>query len=186
MLKSPHFLYHACTAFHMKWLIRSEGSREYIGALLFSCSDTRLKRKVQHIWFFILYPIGSVPQFCRDRSEDVTKPFNKILLPIVVQVYGFHGKLKKLKKTKLWVAIEIKKKKQIKLYKKLYKEIIRHTAEAHSEPSQTSNKEPFEKMINYFRKKLRLRGCLYQDFKPGMKFQLIKLWWGFISHGKWQ
>ena len=48
--------------------------------------------------------------------------------------------------------------------KKLYKEIIiTHTAEAHSEPSQT-----------IFEKKLRLRDYLYGDFKPGMKFQLNK------------
>ena len=48
------------------------------------------------------------------------------------------------------------------------------TTEAPSEPSQTSKMEPFAKMINNFCKKLQLRGCLYQDFKPGMKFQLLK------------
>ena len=52
--------------------------------------------------------------------------------------------------------------------------IITHTTEAHSEPSQTYKMEPFAKMINHFRKTLCRRGCLYRDFKPGMKFQLIK------------
>ena len=41
-----------------------------------------------------------VPQLCRNRLEDTTELFNTILLPIVVQVYEFHGKLKKLKKKK--------------------------------------------------------------------------------------
>ena len=49
-----------------------------------------------------------------------------------------------------------------------------HVAEAHAEPSQTSNMEPFVKMVNCFRKKLHLRGCLYGDYQPGLKFQLVK------------
>ena len=43
----------------------------------------------------------SVPQLCRNRLEDVTNLSNTILLPIVVQVYEFHGKSEKLKKKKL-------------------------------------------------------------------------------------
>ena len=43
----------------------------------------------------------SVPQFCRNRLEDVTSLFNTILLPLVVQLYEFHRKLEKLKKKKL-------------------------------------------------------------------------------------
>ena len=39
-------------------------------------------------------------------------------------------------------------------------------------------------MINYFRKNLNLQGCLYEDFHPELKFQLIKSWWDFISHDK--
>ena len=50
-----------------------------------------------------------------------------------------------------------------------------HTTEVHSEHSQTSKLEPFAKMIIYFWKKLHHSGCLYRDFEPGMKFQLIKL-----------
>ena len=43
----------------------------------------------------------SVAQLCRNRSEDVTNLSNTILLPIVVHVYKFHRKSKKLKKKKL-------------------------------------------------------------------------------------
>ena len=46
----------------------------------------------------------SAPQLCRNRFEDVTYLFNTILSPIVVQVYEFHGKSKKLKKKKLWTT----------------------------------------------------------------------------------
>ena len=61
------------------------------------------------------------------------------------------------------------------LFKKVYKEIIiTHTTETHSEPNQTSKLETFAKMINHFWKKLRLRGCLFWDFKPDIKFQLVK------------
>ena len=37
----------------------------------------------------------SVRQLCKGRLEDVTNLSNTILLPIVVQVYEFHGKLEK-------------------------------------------------------------------------------------------
>ena len=43
----------------------------------------------------------SVRQLCKGRLEDVTNLSNTILLPIVVQVYEFHGKSEKLKKTKV-------------------------------------------------------------------------------------
>ena len=43
----------------------------------------------------------SVPQLCRNRLEDVTNLFDTILLPIVMQMYEFHGKSEKLKKKKL-------------------------------------------------------------------------------------
>ena len=45
----------------------------------------------------------SVRQLCRNRLEDVANISNKILFPIVVQVYEFHefhGKSEKLKKKK--------------------------------------------------------------------------------------
>ena len=34
----------------------------------------------------------SVPYLCRNRFEDVTDGSNTILLPVVVQLYGFPGK----------------------------------------------------------------------------------------------
>ena len=40
----------------------------------------------------------SVLQSCRNRLEDATNLSNTILLPVVVQVYEFHGKLKSNKK----------------------------------------------------------------------------------------
>ena len=43
----------------------------------------------------------SVPQLCRNRLEDGNNLSNTILLPIVVQVYEFHGYSEKLKKKKL-------------------------------------------------------------------------------------
>ena len=49
-------------------------------------------------------------QLCRNRLEDVCNLSNSILLVIVVQVYEFHEKSKKLKKTKPWIPIENKKK----------------------------------------------------------------------------
>ena len=42
-----------------------------------------------------------VPQSCKNRLEDVTNLSNTFLLPIVVQLYEFHGKPEKLKKKKL-------------------------------------------------------------------------------------
>ena len=42
-----------------------------------------------------------VRQLCRNRLEGVTNLSNTILLPIVVQVYEFHGKSKKMEKKKL-------------------------------------------------------------------------------------
>ena len=44
------------------------------------------------------------PQLCRNRLEDVTNLSNTILLPIVMQVHEFYGKLEKLKKKKLWIT----------------------------------------------------------------------------------
>ena len=75
-----------------------------------------------------------------------------------------------------------------KLCRKIYREIIiTHTTQAHSEPSLTSKMEPFANITNYFRKKLHLRGGLYGgEFQPGLKFQLVKPWWDFISHVKRQ
>ena len=62
------------------------------------------------------------------------------------------------------------------LCRKIYREIIiTLTAQAHSEPSQTSKMEPFANITNYFYKKLHLRGGLYGgEFQPGSKFQLAK------------
>ena len=42
-----------------------------------------------------------VPQLSKNRLEDVTSLSNMILLPVVVQMYEFHRKSKKLKKKKL-------------------------------------------------------------------------------------
>ena len=39
----------------------------------------------------------SVPQLFGNRLEDVTNLSNTILLPIAVQMYEFHGKLKRKK-----------------------------------------------------------------------------------------
>ena len=48
----------------------------------------------------------------------------------------FHGNEEKLKKTKHGIITENKKKQQIRLCKEIYREIIiKHTTEAHSEPS---------------------------------------------------
>ena len=40
-------------------------------------------------------------QLCSNRLEDVTNLSNTIWLPVVAQVYQFHGKSEKLKKKKL-------------------------------------------------------------------------------------
>ena len=40
-------------------------------------------------------------QLCKNRLENVTNLSNTILLPIVAQLYEFHGKSEKLKKEKL-------------------------------------------------------------------------------------
>ena len=53
---------------------------------------------------YILYPIRSLPQLCRNRLEDVINLSNTILLPIAVQVYEFHGISEKLKKPKSSIA----------------------------------------------------------------------------------
>ena len=60
---------------------------------------------------------------------------------------------------------------------KIYKEMITtHTAQTHSELSQTSKMEPFANMDNYFCKNLHLRGELYGgQFQPELKFQVVKL-----------
>ena len=55
----------------------------------------------------------SVPQLCRKRIEDVTNLSNIVLLPIVVQVYNFHGKSEKLQKKKLWITTNKKVTKNI-------------------------------------------------------------------------
>ena len=112
-------------------------------------------------------------------------------MPVVVLVCTFHGQFEKLRKTKLWITAS-KKMLQIRLCRKIYREInVTQTALAHSEPSQTSGQtskmEPFAKMVNYFCKKLHLRVWLYGgEFQPGLKFQLVKPWWDFISHVKRQ
>ena len=90
---------------------------------------------------------GSGPQLCRNRLKDVINLSNNILQLNIVQVYEFHGKLEKLKKTKLWITTENKKKWQIKLCRKICREIIiTHTAEPQAEPSQTCKMKPFVKI----------------------------------------
>ena len=90
---------------------------------------------------------GSGPQLCRNRLKDVINLSNNILQLNIVQVYEFHGKLEKLKKTNLWTTTENKKKWQIKLCRKICREIIiTHTAEPQAEPSQTCKMKPFVKM----------------------------------------
>ena len=49
----------------------------------------------------ILCNVGSVPQLCRNRLEDVNNLSYAILFLIVVRVYEFHRKPEKLKETKL-------------------------------------------------------------------------------------
>ena len=133
---------------------------------IFTYSDTTLKLNVWYLRFVILYPIASVPQLSTNKLEDVT---------ILVQIYEFHGKLKKLRKTELWITTE---KKKLRLCRKIYWEtIIMHTAKTHSEPGQTSKEDPFAKMVKYCSKKLNLRSWLYEGFQPRLKFQLAKLWW---------
>ena len=87
-------------------------------------------------------------QLCSNRLEDVANLSNTIWLPVVAQVYQFHGKSEKLKKKKLWITTD--KKVTKKLCRKIYREIvITHTALAHSEPSQISKMEPFANMAEY-------------------------------------
>ena len=132
---------------------------------IFTYSETTLKLNVWYLQFVILCPIASVPQLCRNRFEDVA---------ILVQVYEFHGKSKKLRKTELWITTE---KKKLRLCRKIYWEtIIMHTAETHSEPGQTSKEEPYAKMVKSCSKKLNLRSWLYEGFQSRLKFQLVKLW----------
>ena len=127
----------------------------------------------------------SVPQLCKNRLKDVKKSFQYNFIANV-QVYEFYGKSEMLKKKKLWITTN--KKVTKKLCRKIYIEIIiTHTTQAHSKPSQTSKMKPFANINNYFRKKLHLRGGLYgREFQPGLKFQLVKPWWDFISHVKRQ
>ena len=90
------------------------------------------------------------------------------------------GKVEK-KKKKLWITTNKK------VTKKGYIGKFTHTAQAHSAPGQTSKMESFAKITNYFRKKLHLRDGLYGgEFQLGLKFQLVKPWWDFISHVKWR
>ena len=87
-------------------------------------------------------------QLCKNRLENVTNLSNTILLPIVAQLYEFHGKSEKLKKEKLWITTD--KKVTKKLCRKIHREIIvTYTALAHSEPSQTFKMEPFANMTKY-------------------------------------
>ena len=103
--------------------------------------------------------------------EDVATIFSVILLPYVVQLYEFHGKSEKLKKTKHRITT---KKEQIRLCRKNYRElIVMHTGESHSEPSQTSKMEPFTKMVNYFAKIFILGADYMQIFSPGGSFNLL-------------
>ena len=84
--------------------------------------------------------------------EDIPRLSNTILLPIVVQVYGFHEfhrESEKLKNKKF--ESPQRRKQQKKLSGKIYREIIiTHTAWAHSEHSQTFEMEPFANMAKYF------------------------------------
>ena len=87
-------------------------------------------------------------QLCKNRLENVTNLSNTILLPIVAQLYEFHGKSEKLKKEKLWIATN--KKVTKKLCRKIHREIIiTYTALAHSEPSQTFKMDPLANMAEY-------------------------------------
>ena len=76
MLKIRQFLF-PCIFFHKKNLIRQEGSIEYIlYGLSFSHIRTPrwyLRSNTYDLYTYdYLYPIGSVPQLCRNRLEDVT------------------------------------------------------------------------------------------------------------------
>ena len=87
--------------------------------------------------------MNSVAELCRKRVKDNTNLSNTILLPIVIQVYKFH------KNRKSFESLQTKKQ-QERLCRKIYKEIIiRHTALAYSEPSQTSKMKPFAKKTEY-------------------------------------
>ena len=57
----------------------------------------------------------------------------------------------------------------------MYREkIITHTAQAHSEPSQTSKMEPFANMANYFCKSYILRvDYMVENFSQGSNFKSI-------------
>ena len=55
----------------------------------------------------------SVPKLCSNRLEYVTNLSKTILLPVVVQVYGFHRKSEKLKMKKPWITANKKVTKKI-------------------------------------------------------------------------
>ena len=65
-----------------------------------------------------------------------------------------------------------------KLYKKVYKESLRKfNCHAHSRGAFKTQSNIHDGALcknDHFHKELRLRGCLYGDFKPEMKFQPIK------------
>ena len=54
-----------------------------------------------HVKSYGLIPMISVPHLSRNKLEDVTNLSNMIFLPIVVQVYEFHGKSENLNRKKL-------------------------------------------------------------------------------------
>ena len=90
-----------------------------------------------------------------------------------------------------WKIGKVEKKKKLhhkqESNKKGYIWKFTHTAQAHSAPGQTSKMESFAKITNYFRKKFHLTDGLYGgEFQLGLKFQLVKPWWDFISHVKWR
>ena len=108
-----------------------------------------MELKLWCLWFLILSPTGSFSQLKRNRLEDATNIYNKILLPVVVQV---SWKIGKVEKDEAFIH-HWKQEKTIRLFRKICRVLIlTHTAEAHSEPSQTYKMELCAKMINIFRK----------------------------------
>ena len=104
-LKSRHFYYHAYFFF-----IRNTSQAKkvpqnaYFMCFPFLCTRTPRWNVRSNIY---------VPQLYTNRSEDVTNLSNTILVPIVVQIYGFHGKLENLKKKKLWISTNKKVRKKV-------------------------------------------------------------------------
>ena len=88
----------------------------------------------------------SVPYLCRNRFEDVTDGSNTILLPVVVQLYGFPGKPEKLTEKKLWITTN----------KKVTKKIVRQNL-------QRDNyilKVDWEKALNHHEQESNKKDCV--------------------------